>query len=64
VSLNRALRQAFQTACDKEGITLSLSDPALCTDNAAMVAWAGVEKLKLGFVDDLNFKPKARWELT
>jgi N6-L-threonylcarbamoyladenine synthase len=36
----------------------------LCTDNAAMVAWAGVEKLKLGFVDDLNFKPKARWELT
>ncbi len=36
----------------------------LCTDNAAMVAWAGVEKLKLGFVDGLNFKPKARWELT
>ncbi|MCE3254604.1 MAG: gcp [Rickettsiaceae bacterium] len=37
---------------------------SLCTDNAAMVAWTGLEKLKLGMVDDLNFKPRARWELT
>ena len=35
----------------------------LCTDNAAMVAWAGVEKLKLGMIDKLNFKPKAKWEI-
>ena len=35
----------------------------LCTDNAAMVAWAGIEKLKLGMVDNLNFKPKAKWQM-
>jgi len=42
VSLNRALRAAFQNACDKDGIELSLSDPTLCTDNAAMIAFAGL----------------------
>ena len=35
-----------------------------CTDNAAMIAWVGVEKMKAGKVDDLNFKPKARWEFS
>ncbi|MDX2083244.1 MAG: tRNA (adenosine(37)-N6)-threonylcarbamoyltransferase complex transferase subunit TsaD, partial [Rickettsiales bacterium] len=35
----------------------------LCTDNAAMIAWAGIERFKLGKFDDLNFKPKARFEL-
>ncbi len=35
----------------------------LCTDNAAMIAWAGIEKLKLGLQDNLDFKPRARWDL-
>lgn len=35
----------------------------LCTDNAAMVAWAGIERLKLGLCNNLDFKPLARWEL-
>jgi len=45
---------------DLEIITPPIS---LCTDNGVMIAWAGMEKLKQGRVDDLNFKPKARWEL-
>ena len=36
---------------------------SLCTDNAAMIAWAGVEKLKLGQTNDLSFSPKSRWPL-
>lgn len=35
----------------------------LCTDNAAMIAWAGIERFSLGLVDDLNTQPKPRWPL-
>ncbi|HYZ63125.1 MAG TPA: hypothetical protein VE650_11785, partial [Acetobacteraceae bacterium] len=36
----------------------------LCTDNAVMVAWAGLERLRLGWADDLEIKPRPRWPLT
>jgi N6-L-threonylcarbamoyladenine synthase len=42
VSLNKALRGAFQEACDKRGIRLEIASPDLCTDNAAMIAFAGL----------------------
>jgi N6-L-threonylcarbamoyladenine synthase len=42
VSLNRALRTAFQNACDQRGIELAIASPELCTDNAAMIAFAGL----------------------
>ncbi len=35
----------------------------LCTDNGAMIAWAGVERFRLGLIDDLNIAPKPRWPL-
>lgn len=35
----------------------------LCTDNAAMIAWAGIEKFKLGHTSELDFEPKARWAI-
>ena len=35
----------------------------LCTDNGAMIAWAGLERLRLGLTDPLDFKPRPRWPL-
>jgi N6-L-threonylcarbamoyladenine synthase len=42
VSLNKTLRSAFERACDREGITLATATPGLCTDNAAMIAFAAL----------------------
>ena len=40
------------------------SPPAnLCTDNGAMIAWTGIERLKLGYRSSLNFKALPRWPL-
>ena len=37
--------------------------PELCTDNGAMIAWAGAERLALGLTDPLDIAPRARWPL-
>jgi N6-L-threonylcarbamoyladenine synthase len=42
---------------------LVIPPPALCTDNGAMVAWAGAERLALGAADGLDVAAKARWPL-
>ena len=37
--------------------------PELCTDNAAMIAWAGIERLRLGMISPMDFAPRPRWPL-
>jgi N6-L-threonylcarbamoyladenine synthase len=37
--------------------------PKLCTDNGAMIAWAGVERLRLGMIDGLDAPGRPRWSL-
>ncbi|WP_193211096.1 tRNA (adenosine(37)-N6)-threonylcarbamoyltransferase complex transferase subunit TsaD [Luteolibacter marinus] len=54
VSLNGALRAAFQGACDKEGIALATATPGLCTDNAAMIAFAALLKAFDGHASPLD----------
>jgi len=49
--------------CEEEGFAKKIPPPGLCTDNAAMVAWAGVERSQLGLFDALGVTPKARWPL-
>jgi N6-L-threonylcarbamoyladenine synthase len=48
-----------------EGLGVRLVAPPikLCTDNGAMIAWAGIERLRLGLVDGLDFAPRPRWPL-
>ena len=48
----------------KQNNFISVFPPVnLCSDNAAMIAWAGIERYKINLVDSLNFPSKARWPL-
>jgi N6-L-threonylcarbamoyladenine synthase len=63
VAANGALRARLAALADKRGVRLVAPPLALCTDNAAMIAWAGVERLRLGLTDGLDFAPRPRWPL-
>jgi len=63
VAANKAIRAALQTTCIQEGFTLAMPPIALCTDNGAMVAWAGLERFAGGSNDPLDSPPRARWPL-
>ncbi len=63
VAANGAIRAALSNAADAHGFELVAPPVRLCTDNAVMVAWAGIERLRLGLVDELDFAPRPRWPL-
>jgi N6-L-threonylcarbamoyladenine synthase len=63
VAANQAIRGALQAVADKAQTTLIIPPPALCTDNGAMIAWAGAERLALGMIDTMDAAPRARWLL-
>lgn len=63
VAANRYIFSRLQNWAEKNNLNVITPPISLCTDNAAMVAWVGVEKMRLGISDELNFKPRARWEL-
>jgi N6-L-threonylcarbamoyladenine synthase len=53
VSCNRALREDLRAACQKNGIEFIVAEPWLCTDNAAMIAFAAILRLEKGIVSRL-----------
>lgn len=64
VAANKHLRSVIGNLCEQNNIRFIAPPLVLCTDNAAMIAWAGIEKFKLGQTDSFNFKPRARWSLS
>ncbi len=63
VAANGAVRAALAREAAQAGLQLIAPPVALCTDNAAMVAWAGLERWRLGMSDGLDFAPRPRWSL-
>lgn len=63
VAANSALRAMLEKVAAAGGLTFLAPPLKLCTDNAAMIAWAGVERFRLGLTDSLNFAPRPRWPL-
>ncbi len=63
VAANRAVRARLEAVAAEEGFRFVAPPPALCTDNAAMIAWAGLERLRAGLTDALDFAPRPRWPL-
>ena len=63
VAANQAIRKILHRVAFEVGTELVAPPPALCTDNGAMIAWAGAERLALGLTDSLSVAPRARWPL-
>jgi N6-L-threonylcarbamoyladenine synthase len=63
VAANQAIRKVLHRLAFEAGTVLVAPPAELCTDNGAMIAWAGAERLALGMTDTLETAPRARWPL-
>jgi N6-L-threonylcarbamoyladenine synthase len=63
VAANAALRAVLERAAAAVGVGFAAPPLRLCTDNAVMVAWAGIERLRAGAVSALDVAPRPRWPL-
>lgn len=63
VAANGAIRSRLTALADEMGVRFVAPPLSLCTDNAAMIAWAGIEQFQAGHVDGLDLSARPRWPL-
>ena len=63
VAANKAIRAMLETVSAKAGVPFIAPPLRLCTDNAAMIAWAGIEQLLAGVAPSTDFVARPRWPL-
>ena len=63
VAANKAIRASLETVCAAAGIGFLAPPLALCTDNAAMIGWAGIERYRTGARDGMDLAARPRWPL-
>jgi N6-L-threonylcarbamoyladenine synthase len=63
VAANAAIRSGLERVAGERGFRFVAPPLRLCTDNAVMVAWTGIERLRLGLVDGWDTAPRPRWPL-
>jgi len=63
VAANKTLRASLEKLCEKHGFSFIAPPLNLCTDNAAMIAWAGAERAATKAPDSLDIAPRSRWPL-
>ncbi len=63
VAANTEIRAALENLCHAQQARFYAPPLSLCSDNAAMIAWAGLERFQKGLIDPLDFKARPRWPL-
>ena len=63
VAANRTIRAALERVAAEAGVRFLAPPLPLCTDNAAMIAWAGIERFRLGHRDGMDLAARPRWPL-
>ena len=63
VAANQTIRAGLNALCSEKDAIFIAPEPQYCTDNGAMIAWAGIERYRLGLFDDFNLPAHPRWPL-